>query len=161
MAVGVCWKTITGKFKHRNFLIFDNNQEKSGYFLTNEGLNDSLFGHITKEYDLELEDLTNELIAANKSNTITNYLETMSRIELLIIDEIGYLELSKETSSLFFRLISKRYEKASTIVTSNKELISVTIDPDAATADVNLNNNAWPKKEADSDFDQFKNKVKG
>ena len=45
----------------------------------------------------------------------------MSRIELLIIDEIGYLELSKETSSLFFRLISKRYEKASTIVTSNKE----------------------------------------
>jgi DNA replication protein DnaC len=37
----------------------------------------------------------------------------MSRIELLIIDEIGYLELSKETSSLFFRLISKRYEKAS------------------------------------------------
>ena len=45
----------------------------------------------------------------------------MSRIELLIIDEIGYLELSKETSSLFFRLISKRYEKASTIITSNKE----------------------------------------
>ena len=70
---------------------------------------------------ISAEDLTNELIAANKSNTITNYLETMSRVELLIIDEIGYLELSKETSSLFFRLISKRYEKASTIVTSNKE----------------------------------------
>ena len=70
---------------------------------------------------ISAEDLTNELNAANRSNTITNYLETMSRIELLIIDEIGYLELSKETSSLFFRLISKRYEKASTIVTSNKE----------------------------------------
>jgi len=70
---------------------------------------------------ISAEELTNELIAANKSNTITDYLETMSRIELLIIDEIGYLELSREVASLFFRLISKRYEKASTIITSNKE----------------------------------------
>lgn len=70
---------------------------------------------------ISAEELTNELIAADKSNTITDYLETMSRIELLIIDEIGYLELSREVASLFFRLISKRYEKASTIITSNKE----------------------------------------
>ena len=70
---------------------------------------------------ISAEDLTNELIAANHSNTITDYLESMSRIELLIIDEIGYLDLSREVASLFFRLISKRYEKSSTIITSNKE----------------------------------------
>ena len=70
---------------------------------------------------ISAEDLTNELIAANYSNTITDYLESMSRIELLIIDEIGYLDLSREVASLFFRLISKRYEKSSTIITSNKE----------------------------------------
>jgi DNA replication protein DnaC len=69
---------------------------------------------------ISAENLTNELIAAY-SNTITDYLESMSRIELLIIDEIGYLDLSREVASLFFRLISKRYEKASTIITSNKE----------------------------------------
>ncbi|MFW3341766.1 ATP-binding protein [Aliarcobacter butzleri] len=68
-----------------------------------------------------LDSATNELIAANHSNTITDYLESMSRIELLIIDEIGYLDLSREVASLFFRLISKRYEKSSTIITSNKE----------------------------------------
>ncbi|MFP4487632.1 MAG: IS21-like element helper ATPase IstB [Campylobacterales bacterium] len=67
------------------------------------------------------EELTHELIAANKTNTITDYLEAASRIELLIIDEIGYLDIDKESASLFFRLISKRYEKASTIITSNKE----------------------------------------
>ncbi|WP_323593628.1 ATP-binding protein, partial [Aliarcobacter butzleri] len=66
---------------------------------------------------ISAEDLTNELIAANHSNTITDYLESMSRIELLIIDEIGYLDLSREVASLFFRLISKRYEKSSTIIT--------------------------------------------
>ena len=70
---------------------------------------------------ISAEDLTNELIAADRSHTITDYLETISRVELLIIDEIGYLDLSREAASLFFRLISKRYEKASTIVTSNKE----------------------------------------
>jgi len=55
---------ITDYFKslNRNFLIFDTNPDSSGYFLTNEGLHDALFGHISKEYDLELEDLTNKLI---------------------------------------------------------------------------------------------------
>lgn len=67
------------------------------------------------------EELAQELIAANRSNTITDYLEAISRIELLIIDEIGYLDIDKESASLFFRLISKRYEKNSTIITSNKE----------------------------------------
>ena len=66
------------------------------------------------------EELTNELIAARQSNTLAQYLESASRIELLIIDEIGYLDIQKESASLFFRLISKRYEKSSTIITSNK-----------------------------------------
>lgn len=60
------------------------------------------------------------MIAANQSNTLADYLESISRIELLIIDEIGYLDIDKQASSLFFRLISKRYEKRSTIITSNK-----------------------------------------
>lgn len=55
---------ITDYFKalNRNFLIFDTNPETSGYYLSNEDLNDALFGHLSKEYDLELEDLTNKLI---------------------------------------------------------------------------------------------------
>lgn len=67
------------------------------------------------------EELSHELNAASKTNTITDYLDAISRIELLIIDEIGYLDINKETASLFFRLVSKRYEKSSTIITSNKE----------------------------------------
>ena len=49
-----------------------------------------------------------------------DYLDKASRIELLIIDEIGYLDMQKDSASLFFQLISKRYEKSSTIITSNK-----------------------------------------
>ena len=38
---------------------------------------------------------------------------------LLIIDELGYLSIDKEDSKLFFQLIDRRYEKKSTIITTN------------------------------------------
>ena len=66
------------------------------------------------------QELTTQLVAAKQSNTLIDYLEKISRIELLIIDEIGYLNIQKDSASLFFQLISKRYEKSSTIITSNK-----------------------------------------
>ncbi len=39
---------------------------------------------------------------------------------MLILDEIGYLPMNREEASLFFRLLNRRYEKASIILTSNK-----------------------------------------
>ena len=39
---------------------------------------------------------------------------------LLILDKLGYLPLSREEASLFFRLLVRRYERGSLIVTSNK-----------------------------------------
>ena len=39
---------------------------------------------------------------------------------MLIIDEIGYLPITKEGAYLFFQLINKRYEKKSTILTTNQ-----------------------------------------
>ena len=38
----------------------------------------------------------------------------------MIADEIGYLPLTREESNLFFQFVSSRYEKHSTIYTSNK-----------------------------------------
>ncbi len=42
--------------------------------------------------------------------------------KLLIIDEIGYLPFGREEANLFFNVIAKRYEKGSTILTSNLPL---------------------------------------
>ena len=39
---------------------------------------------------------------------------------LVIVDEVGYTPIDREECNLFFRFIANRYEKASTIVTSNK-----------------------------------------
>ena len=66
------------------------------------------------------EGLINDLISAEVSNHLATLLDSLSRIDLLIVDELGYLELTRASASLFFRFISKRYEKTSTIITSNK-----------------------------------------
>ena len=66
------------------------------------------------------EDLINELISSEMSKRLQEYIDSLSRIDLLIIDELGYLEIGKHAASMFFKLISKRYERTSTIVTSNK-----------------------------------------
>ncbi len=47
------------------------------------------------------------------------------------------------------------------VIASEKELISVTVDPNLETADIDTSNNSWPKQETESKFDAFKNKVKG
>ncbi len=47
-------------------------------------------------------------------------IKTYSRFRLMIVDEIGYLPLTREEPNLFFQFASSRYEKRSTIYTSNK-----------------------------------------
>ena len=47
-------------------------------------------------------------------------IKTYSRFRLMIVDKIGYLPLTREESNLFFQFVSSRYEKRSTIYTSNK-----------------------------------------
>ena len=47
-------------------------------------------------------------------------LRNYARYSLMIVDEIGYLPLNREESNLLFQLVSYRYEKSSTIFTSNK-----------------------------------------
>jgi len=64
-----------------------------------------------------------QLLATNEvAGNLKQTLESLSKLDLLIIDELGYLELTKKTASLFFQLISKRYESKSLIITSNKPL---------------------------------------
>jgi DNA replication protein DnaC len=66
------------------------------------------------------EQLTAQLAAADVSGRLTTLLDQLGRADLLIIDELGYLSLTNQTAKLFFQLVSKRYEKGSIIITSNK-----------------------------------------
>jgi DNA replication protein DnaC len=63
--------------------------------------------------------LLEELMLSLKEGTLTEKLLYYSRLNLLIIDELGYMPVSKEQANLLFQLISIRYEKGSIILTSN------------------------------------------
>jgi len=66
------------------------------------------------------EQLTDELASVEVSGMLNKRLDLLLRIDLLIIDELGYLSLNNQTAKLLFQLVSKRYEKGSIIVTTNK-----------------------------------------
>ena len=69
---------------------------------------------------LTLETLMTRLGRAKSENRLERALQQLSYPKVLVVDEIGYLPLSREEASLFFRLVVRRYERASLIVTSNK-----------------------------------------
>ncbi len=69
---------------------------------------------------LTLETLMSRVIRARQENRLERMLQQLAAPRLLILDELGYLPLLREEASLFFRLLVRRYERGSLIVTSNK-----------------------------------------
>ena len=69
---------------------------------------------------LTLETLLTRLARARAENRLERQLQQLVYPKVLILDEMGYLPMSRDEASLFFRLLSRRYEKASLIITSNK-----------------------------------------
>lgn len=70
-------------------------------------------------YFIKCNDLLQQLKRAKLENRLEARLKHFCHYKLLIIDEIGYLPIDKEDSNLFFQLIDRRYEKKSTILTTN------------------------------------------
>jgi DNA replication protein DnaC len=67
-----------------------------------------------------LADLITSLDEAQQAGTLALRLKTLVSPSLLVVDEIGYLPVSPSGARLFFQLMAKRYERASTVLTSNK-----------------------------------------
>lgn len=63
--------------------------------------------------------LAHELIEAKDERRLMRFQKMLSSFELLIIDELGFVPLSKTGAELLFEVFSRRYERAATLVTSN------------------------------------------
>jgi DNA replication protein DnaC len=61
------------------------------------------------------------LADAHHAGQLQHELLRLARYPLLVIDEVGYIPFEPEAANLFFQLVSSRYERASLIVTSNKQ----------------------------------------
>lgn len=67
-----------------------------------------------------LVNLIESLEEARAAGQLARRLRVLSHPALLLVDEIGYLPVSRDGAVLFFQLINARYERASTVLTSNK-----------------------------------------
>ena len=67
-----------------------------------------------------LIDLITSLEEAQAAGQLTRRLAVLTHPSLLVVDEIGYLPINHTGAVLFFQLMNRRYEHASTVLTSNK-----------------------------------------
>jgi len=63
--------------------------------------------------------LANELLEANEKGTLNSLFNRIEKLDLLILDELGYIPLHKQGAELLFQVISMCYEKRSIIITTN------------------------------------------
>jgi DNA replication protein DnaC len=64
-------------------------------------------------------DLVNDLVAGQAKNTLQRRLATWASYDLLLVDELGYLNFDARGADLLYQVFNRRYQRASTIVTTN------------------------------------------
>jgi DNA replication protein DnaC len=65
------------------------------------------------------QDMLNELYASLADRSTSKLLNSICNYDIIIIDELGYLTLTPEQINIFFKLIDMRYQKKTTIITTN------------------------------------------
>jgi DNA replication protein DnaC len=67
----------------------------------------------------QASELLDQLVAAEVSRTLGKVLDRLRRVDLLIVDELGYLPMDGRRANLFFQLVATRYRRGSVLLTSN------------------------------------------
>jgi DNA replication protein DnaC len=63
--------------------------------------------------------LVQDLLIAKRDLNLSRYLKRLSKFEVLIIDDLGYVQQSREEMEVLFTLLAERYERSSVMITSN------------------------------------------
>jgi DNA replication protein DnaC len=68
---------------------------------------------------IRAQDLFDEMYASLADRSTRQLLKRLARVDALLIDEFGYLNLKPEQSNIFFKLMEERYRRRPTIITTN------------------------------------------
>jgi DNA replication protein DnaC len=63
--------------------------------------------------------MVQDLLIAKRDLKLSRYLKRLSSFEVLIIDDLGYVQQSREEMEVLFTLLAERYERGSVMITSN------------------------------------------
>ena len=144
---------------NENDLVYFIEEGKDGY---EEAANNSDLTELPTVKEYVMDNFTKEQqdeIKAPKYFYQVTY-EKPGGLVMPLIVEYTYADGTKKRETFpaqIWRLNDKQVSRA---VASQKEIVAITVDPDLETADVDTSNNSWPKEVKESEFNQFKNKVK-
>jgi DNA replication protein DnaC len=105
--------------RQENLVLYGRNGTGKSHMATAIGVEACMQGKKVRFYKTAA--LVNELVAAKASGTLLSLLKKLSKLDLMICDEWGYIPFDAEGSQLLFQVIADCYEKRSLIITTNIE----------------------------------------
>ena len=112
-------RTLDFMNRKENLILYGRNGAGKSHMATAIGVEACMQGKKVRFYKTAA--LVNELTDAKADGTLTKLLKNLSKLDLLICDEWGYLPFDAEGSQLLFQVIADCYEKRSLIITTNIE----------------------------------------
>lgn len=112
-------RTLEFMQRQENLILYGRNGAGKSHMATALGVEACMQGKKVRFY--KTATLVNELTDAKSNGSLTRYLKKISKLDLLICDEWGYLPFDSEGSQLLFQVIADCYEKRSLIITTNIE----------------------------------------
>ena len=133
-----------------------------------EDYNENLKGKAPSETSTNLKEFMMDNMTAEERAQVKEpkyfYQVTFDKpggIPMPLIVEYTYADGSTESVTYPPEIWRKNDKEVKRVISSQKELVGIVIDPKLETADIDTTNNSWPVKDEKSDFNQFKDKVKG
>jgi DNA replication protein DnaC len=118
---------------HRNLILSGQPGLGKSHIMSALGLAMCMRGH--RVLFATAAELLMKLIGAKRDGTLQRHYRCLDRIDLLLIDELGYIPFDREATDLLVQLISQRYERRSIALTTNLPFEKWTqIFPDEMTA---------------------------
>lgn len=105
--------------RQENLILYGRNGSGKSHMATAIGVEACMQGKKVRFYKTAA--LVNELVAAKANGSLVQLLKKLSKLDLLICDEWGYIPFDAEGSQLLFQVIADCYEKRSLIITTNIE----------------------------------------
>ena len=112
-------RTLEFMKRQENLILYGRNGAGKSHMATALGVEACMQGKKVRFYKTAA--LVNELTDAKSNGSLIRYLRNISKLDLLICDEWGFLPFDSEGSQLLFQVIADCYEKRSLIITTNIE----------------------------------------